>query len=436
MRGQALVIEGFGFGATQGGGAVRFPRPGGGEIAAPVAPPDWNDLAVRATVPDSAVSGTLTVTTAAGLRLSAVVHVLPRVAFDPATLAWQARPAFPRAPVGVAAAAAEFVSGAGLATTVFAAGGAEQIGSRLVPDSGVYVALAQPGGAIGAWARQRDLPAPRAFAAAAVATRYDSRFNGAVLYVIGGIDSSGRAQASVLAADVTAGGVASAFGFVEQLPAPVAGAIAVVKRGRIYVIGGTDSLGRPQQSVFVGRVGVTGHIDGWYLEPALPAPRAYGGGAVLDNRAVAFGGLADSVPPGGGLDTTIVRLATTDSAAVSLTSGFLTGPWAAGAALLPARRAQFATLDVGDHLLAVGGIYPGAGANGAETLAAAVVGDSVGPFAGPVGATMIAGPPNNGGTLVGPAGVTWRDGDGAHHGLVIGGIDLVSQLRKGGVWGF
>src|SRR2546426_6196904 len=56
-----------------------------------------------------------------------------------------------------------------------------------------------------------------------------------------------------------------------------AGALAVVTRGRIYVIGGTDSVGRPRQNVFVGRIGLEGHIDGWYVQPLLPTPRAYGG---------------------------------------------------------------------------------------------------------------------------------------------------------------
>src|SRR5207244_2157574 len=82
------------------------------------------------------------------------------------------------------------------------------------------------------------------FAAAAVATRYNSRFAGSGLYVIGGIDGAGRAQASVFAADVTADSVVGRLTPIEPLPAPVAGALAVVTRGRIYVIGGTDSVGR------------------------------------------------------------------------------------------------------------------------------------------------------------------------------------------------
>jgi len=199
----------------------------------------------------------------------------------------------------------------------------------------------------------------------------------------------------------------------------------VVRRGRIYVIGGADSLGRPQRFVFVGRVATDGHIDGWYRQPMLPTPRAYGGGVVLDDRAVTFGGVADSVPPGGGLDSATLRLASSDTAAVSLVSGFFAGSWGSGATLIPAPRSQFATLDLGEVVLLVGGMYGGAATNAAETIAAAVVGDSLGPFTGPAGAATIAG--QGGGTLV---------ADGARHALVIGGIDLSTGLRKSGVWGF
>ena len=305
-----------------------------------------------------------------------------------------------------------------------------------LPDSDVYVVPAQPGGGIGAWARQADAPASLAFAAAAAATRYNSRFNGSALYVLGGIDAAGRAKATVLGAAITPSGVTGPFQFLEPLPAPVAGAIAVVRRGRIYVMGGTDSLGRPQQAVYVSRIGVDGHIDGWYREPPLPAARAYGGGVVLEQRAVAFGGLADSVPPGGGLDPVPARLATGDTAPLSPTSGFLAGGWGGAGVLLPEGRSQFATLDLGTVVLAVGGFYSSITTAPAEVLAASVTGggESLGPFTGPVGANRIA--DLGGGTLVGPAGVSWRDADGSHHGLVLGGFDLNTRLRRNGVWGF
>jgi len=414
--------------------------------AAPVDSASWTDLSVEVTVPDSATSGAVTVITSAGRQLTAVAHVLPHVVFDPATLAWQAAPAtFPRAPVGVALAAAQRPVGPDIAVTFYAAGGAEPLGDSLqmIPDSGVYVAHADPGTPISAWVRQRDttsafashvLPQPRAFAAAAAATRYNSHAVVGALYVIGGIDTAGHAQSSVFAAPIDADSVLGPFVSLTSLPVPVAGAIAVVRRGRIYVFGGADSTGHPQTTVLVGRVNSDGSIDGWYQEPGLSAARAYGGGVVRDHRALVFGGRGDSVPPGGGLDTAALPLGSSDTASVSPASGFFTAGWATGRTLLPAGRSQFATLDLSDVILVVGGLYPGAAGNAAETLAAAAAGDSVGDFSGPVGTATIFG--QGGGTLVGPAGVSWRDGAGKAHGLVLGGMDLATRLRKAGVWSF
>src|SRR3989442_4846036 len=149
-RGGAVVTAALGFGAVEGGGAVRCARAGGGgDVTAPVASPaDWSDQVVRTTVPDSAASGTLALTTAGGRRLTATVHVLPHVVFSPDTLHWDSLGTFPLAPVGVALAAAEIPSATGVVTTLYAAGGAEQISGALVPDSGVVVArgpAARPG---------------------------------------------------------------------------------------------------------------------------------------------------------------------------------------------------------------------------------------------------------------------------------------------------
>jgi hypothetical protein len=252
--------------------------------------------------------------------------------------------------------------------------------------------------------------------------------------VIGGIDSAGRARATVFQSLISGDTTLATFTPIEPLPAPVAGAIAMVRRGRIYVMGGTDSTGTPQSGVFVGRINANGQIDGWYVQPSLPAPRAYGGGIVLDTRIAVFGGLADSVPTGGGLSVATPRLATLDTGRVSQVSGFFSGPWAAGGSPLPEGRSQFAELRLGDLVLLVGGVYGGAMTNSGETIAASLLGDSLGAFAGPVGMNTIAG--LGGGTLVGSAAVAWQDADGSYHGIVVGGIDLVTRLRRDGAWGF
>ncbi len=432
--GQTVILEGFGFGATAGTVTVRDAA--GAEIPAVVDATSWSDLSARATLPVAMTAGPITLVTASGGRLSLPIHVVAAVAFNPATLTWLDQPDFPSAPLGVAVAAAEF-PGSAWRVTLFAAGGAEPVGgdSAIDPDSTVFISSAGAAGAIAVFTPQANtLPAPRAFAAAAVATPYNSHSLTSVLYVIGGIDSLGRAQATVVAADVTADGVTGQFLPIEPLPAPRAGAIALVRNGRVYVMGGTDAGGHPQASVYVGRVGSDGRIDGWYDQPDFPTPRAYGGGVALRSRVLAFGGIADSAGPGGELDSTLARLATTDTASVSPISGFLTGVWAPGAAVLPAARSQFATLDLGAVVLVVGGLYSGAANGGAETLAAQVSGDSLGAFTGPVGANSISG--LGGGFLVGPAGASWRDADGTRHGLVLGGFDLATRLRRAGVWSF
>jgi hypothetical protein len=444
--GRTIVIEGYGFGAVQGSGTVGFARQGGGTTPAVV--PDsasWSDFAIEVVVPGDAATGSVTVETASGERLTTTVHVVPAVPFDPATLAWQPRAGFPRAPVGVALAAAEYASAGGIATTLYAAGGAEPLGgdSLFVPETGVHLARAALGGEITAWARQpesatsanRSLPAPRAFATAVVATPHNSRLRlGAVLYVIGGIDAQGRAQRSVFAANVSPDSVVSSFVTLEPLPLPVTGAVAIVRRGSVYVFGGADSAGRPLLSVYVARVTPSGVLNGWYLQPGTPGPRAHGGGILMDRRAVVFGGFADSIPTGGGLDPTPARLASGDTGTVSRRSGFFSGAWGAFGLLLPEPRSQFATLDVGSAILVVGGMYAGAPTDAAETLSAVAGADSLGGFTGPVGTATIAG--QNGGTLVGPAGATWRETGGAYHGLVLGGMDLATRLRRTGVWGF
>ncbi|MGH7521933.1 MAG: hypothetical protein ACREMI_11700 [Gemmatimonadales bacterium] len=448
-RGERFVVEGLGFGDTAG--TVLFTRVGGGTIEAAVADSDWTPFAITVVVPDSAATGreALSVQPAGGSALIATVHILARVPFAPASLTWAARTGFPGAPAGIALTAAQFPEAGGvLNTTLYAAGGAEP--PQMIPDSGVYVAHVTPGGAgtIDVWARQRDtsdqtrsrvLPAPRAFAATVVATRFNSRFRGSALYVIGGVDTAGRAQATVFGADITPDSVTGRFVTLEPLPAPRAGALAVLRHGRIYIIGGTDALGRPQTSVYMGRIGVDGHIDGWYVQPPLTGPRAYGGGIARGGRVVAIGGVADSVPAGGGLAPGTQRLVTGDTAAVSPLTGFFTGAWGTGPAVLPEGRSQFVLFDLDSTVLAVGGVYAGAATNSAETVAASVSGDSLGPFTGPVGTNRIADlvcVSEPAGTLVGAAGITWREANGTPRGVLVGGLDLATGARRTCSWGF
>src|SRR3989449_4678245 len=185
-RGERFVIEGFGFGTAPG--KVRFPRIGGGTVDVTVADSDWTSFTIATAVPDSAIAGrtSLTVATAGGVSLSAVIHILPPPSFNPSTFTWTARTPYPGAPAGVALAAAEFPDATGLRATLYTAGGAEPM--QMTPDSGVYVAhtIVAGAGRIGNWARPRDVPhatppppppAPPAFSAAAGGTPYNPPFS-------------------------------------------------------------------------------------------------------------------------------------------------------------------------------------------------------------------------------------------------------------------
>src|SRR2546430_9890094 len=255
-RGDRFVIEGFGFGTTRGAGTVQFSGVGGGMVTATIADSEWTDFTITTAVPDQAATGnsTLSIITATGRRLTAPIHVLPIAAFDPATLAWNPRAVFPRAPAGIALAAAEFADGSGIHTTLYAAGGAEPFSSggelQMAPDSGVYIARAQPGGAIDAWTRARDtsrseerrvLTVRRAFAAAVVGTRHNSRLSTSALYVIGGIDAAGPAQPPGLGASHTAHRVSPSFTSLQALPTPLAGAMSPAPTPRNYPTGRADT---------------------------------------------------------------------------------------------------------------------------------------------------------------------------------------------------
>jgi len=106
--------------------------------------------------------------------------------------------------------------------------------------------------------------------------------------------STGRTRpASVFAADVTADSVIGRF-VLLSVTGPRAGGsgscAAQDLRDRR-----TDQLATHKHGLHGSDRGER-HIDGWYLQPSLVGPRAYGAGVARDNRVIAVGGVADSVP--------------------------------------------------------------------------------------------------------------------------------------------
>lgn len=428
--GQRVMLQGLGFG-DQAAGVVEFSA-GGGTVEAAADSTEWSDKFIATVVPADAVTGAITVITERGTRLSLSVGIVPRPSFDPATLTWVARIGLPNPAPGVAAAAGQQLDGSTLTTFVVLVGG-----SAAAESTTVHVGFADASGAIDAWQPRRSVPGRRAHAAVVVATPHTTRRGiGPAIYVIGGVTSAGEASSSVMAApvsmpDATVGEWVPVASLPEALVAPR----AVLANGNIYLTGGTDAGGRPRAATYVARIRADGALEGWFPGPALPAPLAYHGAARLDTLIAVFGGAADTVAQPAELDTLSPRRADAAHTFVSARSGFFTtGTWVNQGPALAAPRSRFASLETGPFVLVVGGLYAGARESLAETLAAVSDGDALAAFAGPVGANTIAG--LGGGVLVNPAAVAWHGLDGRAHGLVIGGVDLVTGAVVGGAWGF
>jgi hypothetical protein len=143
--------------------------------------------------------------------------------------------------------------------------------------AGLALVLALIGGARAAdaaqWQRGAVLPVARSEVPAATF--------GAEIAVVAGFTADGtastRADAYAPAGDT--------WRRLPDLPLAVHHAMAAGAQGRLYVLGGYGSEGRPQRTAFV----LAG--DTWQPLPPLPFPRAAAGTAVVDGRIVVAGGV-------------------------------------------------------------------------------------------------------------------------------------------------
>ena len=155
------------------------------------------------------------------------------------------------------------------------------------PTDGVSVAWTDDRGALSPWQHLEsvNLPEPRA---EAVASRV-----GNFVFVVGGIGPDGKATDTVYSLEFDANEPATneagdtigwlTAGSDEVLPAPRAGAISFNGNGAVYVIGGVDQTGSPQDSMFwVVPDATTGAFD-WLGAAGADGP-AGGHGPSADGR--------------------------------------------------------------------------------------------------------------------------------------------------------
>lgn len=127
------------------------------------------------------------------------------------------------------------------------------------------------------------------------------------IYVIGGVPpalrGTGRGEAAVLSASVSADGRVGGWRGEEPLPEGRYQVGAAVSDGFLYAVGGYQ--GTPRSEVFVSDVGFGGRLGPWRVAGSLPGGCVYPGAAVADGRLY-VAGCSDAGGPRGILHSATV----------------------------------------------------------------------------------------------------------------------------------
>ncbi len=436
--GSLVVIAGSNFGATQStdAGIVLFTNGVGlSDTAAVASAADWTSSLIVTTVPAGAVTGPMIVRTAGGASDTIQFTVTQSAAFSPSTVSWSSMIRLREGISGGALASAFGVTAGLYATQLYVAGGAD---STNVPTDSVSYATVLGSGALAGWVATTVLPAPRAVAAAAIATPTNSPVSGSgYLYVIGGDSTAGgKPVATVYVGTLTAPAGVTAWATTTPLPQPIHSAGAAIFNGNLYVFGGSGAGNAPVASVYRASIGATGTLGAWQTEPSLPFARSYFGSGINGTFLYVFGGDSGTVTPN---DSSLSATSLGDVAYAQIdvrTGDLTTAGWTTGANRLKKAASKLTAVVAGGAVLVTGGLYNGASTGSTEETYATFNADgSVNAFAGATGSNTISS--SGGGNLFNHAAVGYLDTRGAFHVLVAGGDDVTSPTKKHtGVWSY
>lgn len=431
--GSTVVLDGQNFGAAQGPATVLFSNGTGGTIPAVIASAtDWSNTFVVTTVPASAATGPVVVTTSLGTTNSITFTLTQNAAFNPSTITWTATSALP---VGLSGHAVAFTELRGTATTraVYVVGGGD--GSN-APVTSVYLATVGGSGTLSGWSPIAALPKALAFSGATVATPANSRVTvPGYLYVIGGAtDAGGQPSTTVYLGTLAADGTVSSWAETTALPVPLHSMGAVIFHGDLYVAGGSTTGNAPAAAVYRSRIDTSGALGAWQTEAALPFARAHAGLGVFGAYLVTFGGDSGAVAPNTG-SLSASAISDVASGRIDLRSGDLTSAgWTTNANQLKKVVTKHTAVIAGGDVLVTAGLYNGASTGSTEETYAQFNSDgTVGSFNGATGSNTISS--IGGGNLFNHAALEYTDGNGALHVLVVGGDDVNTPGTKhGGVF--
>jgi hypothetical protein len=380
-------------------------------------------------VPAGAASGNLVVKTSGGTSTAVAFTVAAKVAFNPSTVSWTSTTALPVGLSGHAVAAAT-LRGTTSTSVVYVVGGAD---STNAPRDSVLYATVSSTGAVGAWTNTTVLPAPRAFAAAVIATPANSPVTGnSYLYVLGGDSTaSGKPVATVYVGTLTASGVVTSWSTTTALPAAVHSLGAVIFNGSLYVAGGSGVGNVPVATVYRAAIQSDGTLGTWQALTSLPVARSYFGFGVNGTFLYGFGGDSGTVTPN---DSSLSASARSDVVYAQIdvhTGNLMAAGWVANANKVRKPVTKHTAVVAGGNALITAGLYSGATTGSTEESYAGLNPDgSTSAFNGATGSNTISGPPNNGGNLFNHGAVGYLDATGAFHVLVVGGDDVNTPTKK------
>jgi hypothetical protein len=453
--GSLFIVDGHSFGdlaaAPASGYSVDFRDAASNAVAASAAVnfagSDWQDIFIVGTVPGTLAASTtykLTVSTPSGTSAPLNFLVVGAVSFSPSTIQWTATASLPAARQGFPAVVAPVGSG----SFIYALGGntaasAAADGKAANVEAVSFNQVDPASGALlnAAWTSTTPLPGQRGFAAAIAANSFNSLVAGnGNLYLLGGLDGTGAATATVsfaaLGADgtVPAAGAPGTWTAAAALPQPLSAASAVIFHGRIYLAGGNDASGTPLAKVYSARIKSDGTLEAWQTLADLPAALAYHQLVTSGGSLYVLGGTTAAVDPisktqSGGSQGTVY------SAPINIRNGGLANPaWTTNAASMGKAREKFTAVVAGSYVLVSGGLYNGASNGSSEQSYASINSDgSIASFNGATGSHTISGAAS-GYDFFNHAAVLFVDAAGNPHVLVIGGQDLNTGAPVGGVW--
>ena len=425
-----VIIEGDAFGDAQGPGQVLFSNGSGGTVAATIASDsDLTNTFIVTTVPSSAATGPIFVTTGTGTSDSLTFTITQNATFSPSAIAWDSTTGLP---IAVSGHDALFVpidnASSQTVQYVFVTGGAAD---DSVPRSDVNVGTIQSDGSLGAWTALTDLPAGRAFHRSAAATPFNSKVKGAgYLYVLGGIETKGGDPVTTIyRATLADDGTIGAWTAVGDLPQALHSFGAVLFRSAIYIAGGATAGNAPVATVYRATIDTLGNLSPWDSLTSLPAARAYHGFDIFGGYLYVAGGETGTVDPNDGTYTSNgTKLAEVLYSKINLRTGAI-GAWTVNGSAMQKARSKHASLVAGGSLFESSGLYAAAGTGSSEDVYAVINSDgSVGSFNGATGSNTLLSV--GGANLFNQAAVVYQDATGVAHVMILGGDNVNTPGAK------